>query len=86
MVQNLSVALIVLCAAVYVVRKYLPASLREKIVYRLRRRGTVDSRLAAWIDVSSSCGSGDGACSSCKSCAPDDTAAPTEHVIKIVRR
>ena len=87
MIQNLIVALIVLCAAVYVARKYMPKSLREKIVYRLRKRGTVDSRLAAWIDVSSGCGTGDGACSSCNSCAPEDAAAaPKEHVIKIVRR
>jgi hypothetical protein len=88
MAQNLIVALIVLCAAIYVARKYMPKSLREKIVYRLRKRGTADSRLAAWIDVSSGCGSGSGesACSSCNSCAPADPAAPKEYVIKIVRR
>lgn len=89
MIQNLLVAIIVLGAAIYTVRKYLPASLREKLVYALRRRGTADSKLASWIDTSSSCG---GGCDSCKSCetpadgaAPTDT-APTQHVIKIVRR
>ena len=86
MLQNLIVALIVLAAAVYVARKYLPASLREKMVYRLRGKGTRSSRLAEWIDVSSGCGS--GGCNTCKSCATDDApkTAPNEHVIKIVRR
>jgi len=86
MMQNLVVALIVLAAAIHVARKYLPASLREKIVYRLRGRGTRSSRLAEWIDVSSGCGS--GGCNTCKSCAPgeESKAAPTEHVIRIVRR
>jgi hypothetical protein len=88
MIQNLIVALIVIAAAVYVARKYLPASLREKIVYRLRGQGTRSSRLAEWIDVSSGCGS--GGCNTCKSCAPGEEApggeAPKEHVIKIVRR
>jgi hypothetical protein len=89
MIQNLVVALIVLAAIVYVVRKYLPASLRERLVYKLRKQGTQSSRLAEWIDVSSGCGSGSDGCNTCKSCAPADgvkPAAPTEHVIKIVRR
>ncbi|MDB5963257.1 MAG: hypothetical protein JWP59_4551 [Massilia sp.] len=88
MIENLIVAVIVLVAAVYTLRKYLPAALREKLVFHLRRRGTTDSKLAEWLDTSSSCG---GGCDTCKSCeTPADPAtAPadaTEHVIKIVRR
>ncbi|WP_426116589.1 DUF6587 family protein [Massilia sp. PWRC2] len=84
--QNLIVALIVIVAALYVLRKYLPAALRQKLVYALRRQGTAPSTVAGWLDTSAGCGSG---CDTCKACAaPADGQAPatTEHVIKIVRR
>ncbi|WP_426189894.1 DUF6587 family protein [Massilia sp. DWR3-1-1] len=83
MMQTLIVALIVVAAALHVARKYLPAGWREKLVYALRGRGTRPSRLANWVDTASGCGSG---CDTCKSCATPAAGAPTEHVIKIVRR
>jgi hypothetical protein len=86
MMENLIVAVIVLVAAVYTLRKYLPAALREKAVFYLRRRGTTDSKLAAWLDTSSHCGGGCDSCKSCETPAAGDTSAPAEHVIKIVRR
>ena len=85
MMQNALVALIVLFAAVYTVRKYLPAAWREKLVFHLRRRGAADSKLAAWLDTTSSCG---GGCDACKSCdTPADAGTGNDkHVIKLVRR
>lgn len=85
MIEHIAVALIVLCAAVFTVRKYLPAALRERLVFYVRRRGTRDSKLADWLDTSSSCG---GGCDSCKSCDTPGESAPSasEHVIKIIRR
>ena len=87
LMQDLIVALIVVAAAVYVARKYLPAGVRQKMVYVLRRRGAAPARLAGWLDTSASCGSG---CDTCKACAtPADGETPgavKEHVIKIVRR
>jgi hypothetical protein len=70
MVQNLIVALIVIAAFVHACRKYLPASLRRRIVYRLSRDGTRASRLARWLDTEASCGSGCDTCGSCETTAP----------------
>jgi hypothetical protein len=83
MIQNLIVALIVAFAALYVARKYLPSSWREKLVYLLARRGASQSTMAQWLNTESSCGSG---CDTCKSCAEPEP-EPSERVIKIhVRR
>ena len=81
MVQNVIVGLIVLLAALYVARKYLPKSWRTKLVYRLSARGASQAKVAKWLDTESSCGSG---CDTCKACAEPE---PNERVIKIhVRR
>ena len=80
MIQNVIVALIVVAAALYVARKYLPKSWRTQLVYRLSARGASQTKVAKWLNTESSCGSG---CDTCKACADP---APTEHVIKIVRR
>jgi hypothetical protein len=69
MVQNLIVALIVIAAALYVARKYLPAGVRQKLVYRLAARGASQSRMAKWLNTETGCGSG---CDTCKAC--DDPA------------
>jgi hypothetical protein len=93
MIQNVIVAVIVVFAALYVARKYLPATWRQKLVYKLRRNGAENgagnsARVAQWLNTQSSCDSG---CDTCGSCATssetssDAPAAPTEHVIKIVR-
>jgi hypothetical protein len=80
MVQNVMVALIVVAAALYVARKYLPAGWRAKLVYLLSARGASQAKVARWLNAESHCGSG---CDTCKACAQP---APTERVIKIVRR
>ncbi|MES2760104.1 MAG: DUF6587 family protein [Pseudomonadota bacterium] len=83
MVENLVVAAIVVLALLYVVRKYLPDGLRQKLVYRLTARGASQSKMAQWLDTQSSCGSG---CDTCKSCAEPAPAKAPERVIRIVRR
>ena len=80
MIQNVIVALIVVLAALYVARKYLPASWRTKLVYLLSARGASQAKAVRWLNTESSCGSG---CDTCKACADPE---PTERVIKIVRR
>ncbi len=82
MIQNLVVAAIVVCAALYVASKYLPRSWRQKVVYLLTRRGASQSKMAQWLNTESSCGSG---CDTCKACA-DPVAPSAARVIKIVRR
>ena len=82
MVQNIVVALIVLAAALYVARKYMPAGWRQKLVYALAARGASQSKMASWLGTESSCGSG---CDTCKACAEPEPA--DKRVIKIhVRR
>ena len=83
MVQNLIVAAIVVLALLYVVRKYLPAAWRQKLVYRLTARGASQSKMAQWLNTQSSCGSG---CETCKSCAEPEPEQTSRRVIKIVRR
>ncbi|TFW27651.1 DUF6587 family protein [Massilia horti] len=85
MVQYLVVGLIVVLALLYVAAKYLPASWRARIVYKLSRRGTRQSRLAQWVADADSCGSG---CDSCKACEDEEPAQePTGHrVIKLHER
>ena len=82
MIQNLIVALIVVLAALYVARKYMPKGWRTKLVYLLAARGASQSKMAHWLNTESSCGSG---CDTCKACA--DPEPTSERVIKIhVRR
>ena len=84
MIENLIVAVIVVVALLYIVRKYLPAGWRQKLVYRLTTRGASQAKMAQWLNTESSCGSG---CDTCKSCAEPTAEAPSERVIKIhVRR
>jgi hypothetical protein len=84
MVQGILVGLIVLAAFVYVLRKYLPAALRRRLVYALSRRGARQARVAVWLDTTSSCGSG---CDTCKACAtPAPEAEPGRRVIPIRSR
>jgi len=86
MLQNLTVAVIVMLAALYACAKFFPAGWRQQIVYALARRGADQSRLARLFSTEASCGSG---CDSCKACASDETpTAPSgQRVIKLhVRR
>ena len=80
MIQNAIAAIIVVLAALYVARKYLPVAWRTKIVYFFTARGASQINMARWLGTKSNCGSG---CDTCKACAQP---APTEQVIKIVRR
>lgn len=87
MIEHVIVALIVICAFGFTVRKYLPASLRVKLIYALRRRGTTASKVAGWMDTSSGCSSGCDTCGSCETPADGKVQAQVqEHVIKVVRR
>ncbi len=81
MVQYFVVGLIVLVALLQLVRKYLPAAARRKLVYLARGRSP-DSALARWLDKDDSCGSG---CDTCKACAtePQAPAAGRHRVIKM---
>jgi hypothetical protein len=85
MIQDLVVALIVGLAALYVARKYLPRSWRQKLVYLLQRRGASQSKMAQWLNTESGCASG---CDTCKACAdPLEPEESSRRVIKIhVRR
>ncbi|MEO7496384.1 MAG: DUF6587 family protein [Massilia sp.] len=80
------VALIVVAAALSVARKYLPASWRRKLVYWLAARGASQSRVAAWLNTDTSCGSG---CDTCKACAEPASGADSNsddpRVIKLHR-
>ena len=82
--QELAVILIVTVAALYLGAKYLPATLRARLVLGLTKDGR-QSPLARWLDTSAggACGGG-----SCNSCAPK--AAPTppgkHRVIKLHQR
>jgi hypothetical protein len=67
MLQYLVVGMIVLLAALYAAGKYLPLSLRRKIVYRFSD-GSGRGLLARWLDKDAGCGSG---CDTCGSCAPE---------------
>jgi len=84
LLQNLIVAVIVLCAALHVARKYLPARWRQKLVFLLTARGASQSSMATWLNTASGCASG---CAKCQACAPVPLdAASTKRVIEIVRR
>lgn len=72
--QETVAGIVVAAAALHAARKYLPASLRERIVFTLARRGLPQDRLARFFHTESSCGSGCGACGSCGDAAPP---APT---------
>lgn len=82
--QELAVVIIVSLAALYLAAKYMPASLRARLVLRLTRDGRA-SALARWLDTSAggACGGG-----SCNSCTPKQTpTAPGKHrVIKLHQR
>lgn len=82
MIQNLIVALIVIAAFLYVLRQYLPATLRQRLVYMLSRGGSSQARIAKWLNTTASCGDG---CDTCGSCETDASApaapraSPTGH-------
>lgn len=81
MVQNLIVALIVVAAFLYVLRKYLPATVRQRLVHKLSRGGASQAHFAKWLNTTASCGDG---CDTCGSCETDATPAadqpsPTGH-------
>ena len=82
MTQDLIVAAIVVAAALYVARKYLPAGWRTKLVYFFTARGASQVKMARLLGTGASCASG---CDTCKACAQPEP-KPNERVIKIVRR
>jgi hypothetical protein len=82
--QELAVIVIVLASALYLGAKYMPASLRTRLVLRLTQGGR-SSRLARWLDSSGGGACGGGSCGS--GCAPKAPAPPGKHrVIKLHQR
>lgn len=88
--QEIIVGIVVAAAALHAARKYLPASLRQQIVYALSRRGLSQDRLARFFNTESNCGSGCGSCGSCgdSSAAPEppmpsSDGGPARRVIKL---
>jgi hypothetical protein len=79
--QYLVVGLIVLLAALYAAGKYLPASIRRRVVYRFSD-GSGKGWLARWLDKDASCGSG---CDTCGSCAPEPMAEQDEKGRKVIQ-
>jgi hypothetical protein len=73
MLQELIVALIVMAALVQACRKFLPAALRQRMVYALSKKGFDQDKLARLFKVQKDCGSGCGSCGSC-----DTTPAPVD--------
>jgi hypothetical protein len=77
MLQDLIVAMIVVVALLQVCRRYLPATLRQRIVHGLARRGFDQARMAKLFKTQASCGDGCGSCGSCETTpaadAPKDT-------------
>lgn len=82
--QELVVVIIVSLAALYLGAKYMPASLRARIVLRLTRGGR-QSAVARWLDKSGGGGCGGGSCGS--GCAPKQPDPSGKHrVIKLHQR
>jgi len=79
--QYLVVGLIVLCAALYAAGKYLPLSVRRKIVYKFSD-GSGKGLLARWLDKDAGCGSG---CDTCGTCAPEPMPERDEQGRKIIQ-
>jgi hypothetical protein len=84
MAQYLVVALIVVLAALYVGRKYLPAAWRRRTVHFFTRRGAEQSRLVRWLDTDDSCGSGCGSCNTCEPGEPEQ-AEPTAGKHRVIK-
>ncbi|SHN23778.1 hypothetical protein SAMN05192549_10657 [Duganella sacchari] len=87
--QEIIVALIVAAALVHFSTKYLPVSLRRRIVYTLGKRGFDEVKLARFFKTQGGGGCGDdgGGCSSCGSCdttpTKSNTSTPQHRVIKL---
>lgn len=88
--QEIIVGFVVAAAALHAARKYLPSSVRERMVFALARRGLPQDKLARFFKTEASCGSGCGSCNSCgDSAAPpappsgDGDGGPARRVIKL---
>jgi hypothetical protein len=79
--QYLIVSVVVLLAALYAAGKYLPVSVRRKVVYRFSD-GSGKGWLARWLDKDAGCGSG---CDTCGSCAPAPMAATDGKGRKVIQ-
>ena len=83
LLQYFIVGVIVLLAALFAARKFMPAAWRTRVVYRLSRgRAGADSRLVRWLDTDASCGSG---CDTCKACEDTPAEAPAEGKHRVIR-
>jgi hypothetical protein len=84
--QEIIVAVIVLYAALAVLRRYAPVALRKVwrawLARTVRRFGwtSIEKKLIANTETTSSCADG---CGACKGCAPIGAQPETHRVIKI---
>lgn len=86
--QEIIVGFVVAAAALHAARKYLPSSVRERMVFALARRGLPQDKLARFFKTEASCGSGCGSCNSCGDSAappapPSGDGGPARRVIKL---
>ncbi|MYN00567.1 hypothetical protein GTP41_00485 [Pseudoduganella sp. DS3] len=86
--QEIIVGFVVAAAALHAARKYLPSSVRERMVFALARRGLPQDKLARFFKTEASCGSGCGSCGSCGDSSappapPSGDGGPARRVIKL---
>lgn len=86
--QEIIVGFVVAAAALHATRKYLPSSVRERMVFALARRGLPQDKLARFFKTEASCGSGCGSCGSCGDSSappapPSGDGGPARRVIKL---
>lgn len=83
--QELAVAIIVTVAALYLAGKYMPLTLRTRIVLGLSKGGR-PSALARWLDKAGGGGCGGGGSCSGGGCAAKPDAPGKHRVIKLHQR
>lgn len=77
MLEYIVVGVIVAAAAFYAARRFMPASWRRRMAYRLGGR---ESKLANLLNPDPGCGSG---CDSCKACAEPEPEPAQRRIITI---
>lgn len=82
MIQYLIVGVIVLLAALHAAGKYLPKTLRQRIVHKLTR-GTGKGRVADWLGADAGCGSGCDSCGTCETEALPEQDAQGRKIIQV---
>ncbi|MGZ8294841.1 MAG: DUF6587 family protein [Telluria sp.] len=79
MLEYAIVGLIVAAAAFFAARKFMPASWRKRVSYRL---GGSESALGRIMNSDPSCGSG---CDTCKACADPEPMPETDGAKRVIK-